>query len=283
MRWSLVALFLWGCLGKDPAPLRTKPDARTVSAECEAATRHLGGWLQALAAEGREVVRPPSGVTLAAIPASPSPLVPGLVVTVTADDMRVSGASADAAALKQALADARAATPLYVIDVRTPWRAVKAATDAALAAGIPAVVFVFRAEGRSLAAPEPSSIDRPLDEAAAGGPLDGSIPAGVFSRCREASELLSGMVTLGADERFAKVAAELPGAIARCGCDVEVPAVKRLMWAWWGRDAPGAPYTGVTVKLARGGAAVTAPPETPWADAHRALVAAAASGPVKVD
>lgn len=153
-------------------------------------------------------------------------------------------------------------TLMIAIDETVPWAVVAGAAQAAERTGARTLELVFTAKSELAVPPEPRDPARMRD---------------LFARCGEARALMDG---LGREEgeKSPIMIEELPRAIEACGCEVELPSVRRWLWFLWGRDLPGMPMTSVALAIGSGGAPVTMDPATPWSAAHATVVAAAQGG-----
>jgi biopolymer transport protein ExbD len=286
--YGLTATAVWiaGCYRGEadgPAPPRPPANASPSGdpAACRAQAAQLGAWVKLLDGEGHMVVSLPSEtklVVLAGVRPAQVPEAP--IVHVTRRDISFQGAlMADLskqppalgpleAALRGVLARAPRAPVILAMDETTRWATVAAVVQAAERAGAGQVALLFTAGASQVTPPEP-------------GPPDRRRETNLFGRCDAADKLMDRIGK--SDDKPRLMIDELPRAIEACGCKVELPAVRRWLWAIWDRDQPGMPMLTVTLAVARGGAPLTMDPATPWSAAHAAVVAAARAGkPVSV-
>ena len=261
--------------------------------------------MKALVADGHVTVVA-TGVDLAPLPGvGPTPITRGApVVTVKPTEVVVQGTlvadprTTKADDLAKQVTGLLAARPgpdiVLVIDGKVAWSTVAPLLRAVAAAKHSRVTLVFAA-GQSGAAsrPPPSSIDaeastrwptpnpaKPAPDLAATAP-DGNIASKVFADCAAVPQkLFPELGKLDPGEFDVAVVTGMPAEIEACGCRVEMAAVQRLMWAWWGRDS-GPALAAVKIEIAadaKAGTAITAKPDAPWSEASQLLVAAAEQG-----
>ena len=302
----LVVVASLGCSGKkDSDKAAPPPPPKVIDAgadqECSEQVASLTDWMRKLVGEGhREVIA--TGVNLVTLDQAPAPIPHGLVVMVhpnmvvingelVSDPSKTKGVELSKQFIEKASTGGDPGV-VFLIDQTTPWSTVAALVNAAPAAKRERATFVFVAGTASTVEPPgPSAIDaaladlmKPIDPAMKQKPLlrpdDGGLPATVFKDCPTVTELLPTLAELNQSTRDATIADALPKAIEACGCKVELASVRRLMWAWWGRDQ-GAPLVGITVeiaKTAKDGSKVSAKPKAPWSDAYKAIADAADAG-----
>jgi hypothetical protein len=182
---------------------------------------------------------------------------------------------------------------VVIIDGKVAWSTVVPLLGGVASAKHPRVTLVFAAGQAGAASPPPkSSIDAQLDAlarpdpakptpalAAAGG--DDALEATLFADCPEVTQnLMPAVAKLSPGEFDVAVALGLPREIESCSCRVELPAVQRLMWSWWGRDR-GPALASVKVEIAtvaKDGTEVTAKPDAPWSEVSELVLAAAEQG-----
>jgi len=265
------------CSGKagseDLAPTKPveKPQpAQVADASCTKQVGELRAWLTDLTADGRTSYAPGK---LASVDAPPTPsddaepmliaITPAEVTfygTLISPTGKLAGTSAALRERLEARLKSGAKMLTIVADQDAPWSAIVAVANTAKAAGVDQLGFVLHATGKGrAAAPGASSIDAELETLANPGPATklaepkaGGLPGKVFARCQPVLDWMPQLAGLGGSKKDDAVIAGLPSAIERCGCKVEVTAVRRLMWAWWNRDAANAPTYLATVKLGAG-------------------------------
>ncbi|HEU0031221.1 MAG TPA: hypothetical protein VFQ53_11350 [Kofleriaceae bacterium] len=309
--WIVAVSLVAACAGKKdednpptpaPRPMPTPVDAAppidaAPDPACIAKTDELKQWLENLAADGHETVTV-TGMTLVKLDQAPSQLPDGAIyVTIKPTELVIDGTlvgnpgkptiNYGKTFLERLEAHKPAGDVALVIDAKTRWAGIAPLVQA-VSDSHQTVTLVFEAGAPSHASkPPPSSIDAELDKLAA--PRDPAAPAPdlsapkdpitvrVFDNCPDVGLLSSKLADKPAAERDRGLVEGLPKAILACGCKVELPAVQRLMWAWWGRDG-GPPLTGVTVAIAKTGTKVRAKPTATWLDAHKAILDAAKAG-----
>ena len=288
----LALVVAGGCSDKQP-PSRPPPapapamDAPRVTA-CKQAVANLGTWIEALALEGDTVDVSPSKLASFKGPSTDPPDSASLI------QIRLSPASVSSGGEdwgkpgdKQArkrlrdLVTAPAASPReayeLIIDHDTPWSAV-VATLSALA---PTRVRLMFERAEAAPPPGPSAIDADLDAflaADAATRQSMQIATRVFARCAPAAAIWSRLTPGLVAHTLAGLG--LAGAIEQCGCEVDLDAVRRMVWVSTGR-ARARPSARVTVSVASssdGAVAVTAKADAVWSDAHQAVVDAARGG-----
>jgi biopolymer transport protein ExbD len=244
---------------------------------CTKDSGDLKTWLSTLAAEGRADFG--SILTLAAVPAPPVKFdVPQTahIVEIAADisvDSRFVSSStpvhldqvrdafslltrtrnpADSTSITPhgALTDQRPGQYIVVVDQKAQWSAVAAVVDAIRDTGGRRVDFVFRASRSALAMPGSSLV----------------APERVFAHCPDILAWLPTLSTETAAAKDRRVASELPGLVADCKCNVELPAVRRLMWAWWNRDHVNAPLLLATLTIDPTGTVITGSEHAEWSE-----------------
>lgn len=262
-------------------------------------------WMKALVADGK-ITLVASGVELVTAGGQqPSQISRGApVVTVRPTELVLDGQvvldpskTKPAELTKQvaaAITPKQGAEVVYVIDGKVPWAQVAALLAAAPVGKHGRVQLVFAAGGQPAASPPPkSSIDAELDALAHPDPAKPAAPlaAGadpardiatkVFADCAAVTQkLFPAIDKLGPGEFDVAVAVGMPEEIQNCGCRVDLDAVQRLMWAWWGRDH-GPALAAMKVEIAataKDGTPVTAKPDAAWSEAADLVVAAAEQG-----
>lgn len=285
---ALALVVLGGCSEKRrdpaPAPPPTPPEAPRVTA-CKQEAAKLGAWIKALATEGDPVDVSPNQLATYEGDASPTSENRSLIsirlsptsVSSGGEDWGKPGDKRTGERLRD-FAAARRASPddacELIIDHDTPWSAV-VATVSAIA---PIRVRLMFDRDKVEPPPGPSAIDADIaaflaaDDAARTAM---HISNKVFERCPPAvpiwSRISPGLVAQTLD------GVGLAGAIEQCACDVDLDAVRRLIWTSTGR-ARGKPSVGIIVSVASssdGAVAVTAKPDALWRDAHPAVTDAA--------
>lgn len=184
-----------------------------------------------------------------------------------------------------------AGTPREVVlqvDSTVPWKAVRRVAATVDASGVDSIVFAFL-KPTEVARPGPSSIDGRISELDESNTLSGSDqpirnhPAQqAYGACAAAYEGLLIASTAGQAAVGQWLVDALPDAIAGCGCNVEVEAVKALHWWQSGRRnrKDGAIYVGVRVPLAGGKkrSPISVADTTPWSSANKELLEAVVKG-----
>jgi hypothetical protein len=307
--WVVALAVVVACSGKkdgDKAKKPAEPAPREEDPHCAEKIPDFAEWMKALVADGRVVVTA-TGVELPELPgAAPGQITRGApVVVVKPTEVVVEGkvlanpsspSPADLAKQMVPLVEPRPGTDVvFVIDAKVPWSTVAALLAAAPVAKHPRVTLVFAAGSTPAASPPPkSAIDAELDALAhpdpakpapslgggASGP-GGDLAMKVFADCAAVTQkLFPAIDKVGPSEFDVAVAVGMPEEIQLCGCRVDLPSVRRLMWAWWGRDqGPALAGTRVEVAaVAKDGTLVTTKPETPWSEAAPLVAAAAEQG-----
>jgi hypothetical protein len=295
--WLVVVATL-GCSAKKAKEAPPAPVAVADAADlaCTEKVAMLADWMRRLVGEGH--LMDSSNVNLVRLAEPPSPIPNNMAVVVKPDQISVDGklvASPSttkgidlAKSYMEAIATVRDATGVVVlVEGTTPWSSVVAIANAVPKTTRAQVSFVFESSAPSaVETPPVSSIDADLAEirrrvrsdnpdGTTAMPLDPS--ARVFKDCPGGLEILPKVADVSPIERDATLVDLLLAALAACDCRVEMPAVQRLMWAWWGREN-GAQLVGVTIAMAstaKDGTVVKAAPTTPWSEAHKAVVDAA--------
>jgi len=295
--WVVVVALL-ACSGKkdaDKGAAKAPPaDEFADDPLCGDKVPPFAEWMKALVADGHVTVVA-TGIDLAILPGiGPTPITRGApVVTVKPTEIVVEGAvvadpsTAKPADLAKLLGEQLAARPgpdlVLVIDGKVAWSSVVPLLRGAAAAKHDRVTFVFAAGAPGAASTPPkSSIDAELSAAAgSGADPDGAVTAKVFANCITVTEkLFPAIDKLTPGEFDVAVAVGMPEEIDACGCKVELPAVQRLMWAWWGRDR-GPALAAIKVQIAavaKDGTEVTTAPTAPWSEAFQLVAAAAERG-----
>jgi len=309
-----IAVVVAACGGKKDKA-KPAPDKQPVADEdkplppedphCADKIPAFADWMKALVADGK-VTLVATGVDL--VPAGgqqPSQIARGApVVTVKPAELILDGMivldpsktkPADLAKqVAAAITPTQGAEVVYVIDAKVPWAQVAALLAAAPAGKHGRVQLVFAAGGQPAASPPPkSSIDAELDalahpdpakpapSLAAGADPARDIATKVFADCAAVTQkLFPAIDKLQPGEFDVAVAVGMPEEIQNCGCRVDLDAVQRLMWAWWGRDQ-GPALTGLTIEIAataKDGTPVTTKPDAPWSEAADLVIAAAEQG-----
>ena len=284
--------------------------------------RALRAWMTSLVDEGyrdmdmsgsdRLIYVPPATSTF------PLPLVP--IITITAETVSFLGEHmAESATLVEDRSGTWMVPELYerlelewrkfphttydviiMAEVSAPWTAIRRAVLTAKAAGAENIAFAVR-KRTQVTAPGPSSVDEGIAKIEA--KLRADFLAGRISfddppienhpldvahgGCPAALERLTPIWRDGYGDRDAFLVDELPGLIERCGCNVDIEAIKALHW-WWSGRLDGLVTVGIRVRLAGAGAAVSVSvPDgaTTWGDAHERVLGtiAGAEGPVSFE
>jgi hypothetical protein len=280
---------------KQPAPLEEDP-------QCGEKIGPFREWMKGLVADGHVSVIT-TGVELATLPVGPTPITRGApVVKVAPAEVVIDGAAVavpsttKGADLRAAVRERLASTPgpdvVVLVDAKVPWSVVVDVANGALAADHGRVTFAFTAGSPGAASkPPPSSIDAEIDALLAkqataadlATPIDenSGLSAKIFADCAAVTQkLFPAIDKLSPAEFDVAVAVGMPDEIEICGCRVELPAVQRLMWAWWGRDM-GPALASVKVQLTApkpGATEITMPADAPWSEASTLIVAAAPQG-----
>jgi hypothetical protein len=290
----VVAIALLACSCKKDSDKKKAAADDELPAEdpqCAEKIAPFGEWMKALVADGHiEVVVP--GVELATLTGfGPNQITRGAaVVTVKPAEVVIDGkvvadpsktAGPDLAKLVGPLIEPTpGAEIILVIDGKAPWSTVATVMNAAAAAKHPRIGLVFAAGAPAAADPPPkSSIDAELDARAKAPPApDPGIGAKVFEHCAAVTQkLFPAIDKLGPSEFDVAVAVGMPEEIKMCGCRVDLAAVQRLMWAWWGRDR-GPALAAIRVEIAavaKDGTDLTMKPDAPWSEASQLVIAAA--------
>jgi hypothetical protein len=165
-------------------------------------------------------------------------------------------------------------------DGRVPWPAVVWVSEATLRAHVDELRLAFRATGAAKAtAPPPTSIDVELvpmyetDKVPAGWDPDGVFDR-VFARCSGVKR----WPPPEEDSAARRIVDELPLRLVDCHCDVDMNAVRRLAWHWWGRDFPSAPQIEVSLRLSATGTELSAPRTADWGSVAQRVAAAGRQG-----
>ena len=158
------------------------------------------------------------------------------------------------------LVDHRPGAYVIAIDAHARWATVVTVVDAIRDTGARDVVLVVRATGSALAVPSAKLAP----------------PETVFAHCPEIQAWLPSLAS--ADDRAKRIVAELPPLVARCDCNADLGAARRMLWAWWGRDLANAPTAGVTLVLDRDGSPLAASATDEWSTVAERVVAAARRG-----
>ncbi len=290
---ALALVVLGGCSEKrrDPAPPPPPPEAPRLTA-CKQEAARLGTWIKALATEGDPVDVSPNQLAAYKGDARPSSestsliqirLSPASVSSGGADwgkpgDKRTGKRLRDFATARRASSDDACE---LIIDHDTPWSAVVATMSAIAPIRVRLMFYRDKVEPP----PGPSAIDAAIDaDIAAFLAADDAartsmhISSKVFARCPPAVPLWS-RISPGLVAETLDVVG-LAGAIEQCACDVDLDAVRRLVWTSTGRTR-GKPSVRILVSVASsrdGAVAVTAKPEALWSDAHPAVTDAAKGG-----
>jgi hypothetical protein len=280
---------------KQPAPLEEDP-------QCGEKIGPFRDWMKGLVADGHVSVTP-TGVELVTVPVGPTPITRGApVVKVAPAEVVVDGtvvgvpSTTKGVDLRAAVRERLASTPgpdvVVLVDGKVPWSVVVDVVNGALAGDHGRVTFAFTAGAPGAASkPLPSSIDAELDalrtkQATAADlatPVDekSGLSAKVFADCAAVTQkLFPAIDKLSPAEFDVAVAVGMPDEIEICGCRVELAAVQRLMWAWWGRDAgPALASVKVQVSAPKPGVTeITLPADAPWISASELIIAAAPQG-----
>jgi len=263
---------------------------------CTQEATELGRFL-AEANEGPMVFVAAPGLHLVSRPElSRAAFVPAPVVIVTATGFVYEGRAVDAAALAERLAAASTRlrerarameaapghTPrrdppdlhavIVEIDEAAPWRAVVAAMQTVAPAGFDRPVLLF-ARPQPLERPPPSAVDAEL----AGLERDGNAATQLATLMSKSitgcSALKKEFGRVGNDDGEDKaktLIAAIPPALIDCGCDVDLPSLRTVMWRIVSTPSP---TTSVTITLAAGGEEIAFPAATPWREASKRFTA----------
>jgi hypothetical protein len=271
----VAAVLIAGCYRAREAPAPAAEPRAEPAAPCASETAKLAEWLALLASEGHQVLGLDPDTRLAVLAdAAPTlvPEAPPIFVTrrlivmhghVVSEVSPRPALGALASELGAVLARAPGTPVILAIDDTTPWSVVAAVARTAEQSGVRSLELLFTAGTSKTTPPEPGLRGRRRTPE-------------LFSRCGPVDALMNRLAE--ADDRTRMLVDELPRAIEACGCEVELPAVRRWLWGLWGRDQLGMPMTTVSLAIAPGGAPLTMDPSTPWSAAHAAVVAAAQRG-----
>lgn len=268
-RWAVALVVLVGC-GKSKA-------------QCRSEVHDLMAFLHAMDHTQRFADR----VELVARPEAPpfTDLPSTQIVVMKPDAILYRGVRTTAAALGEQLTtgfarlhdDPRIRRRVaLVIDAKARWDRVVEVAQAVAGAGFDQVSFVF--DKPSPVAPPPrSSVDAKLDALLA-GPDNGNqavqvakLAAHVIDSCAPLKKVFGSVAE--ADDQGAFVIEGIGKALPACDCDVDVPALRSIMWRVAGNPHPSRE---VVVTLAKNAAQLVLPAATSWRDASPKLHA----GPV---
>jgi hypothetical protein len=186
-------------------------------------------------------------------------------------------------ALEDALGEVRKlATPdpalTLAIDEATPWAEVAPVLTAAAAVGFDHVRLLFA--GARPPPPPRSAVEDELDRIDKGEPSEratqaAKVMAGVVKDC-PALQRVFGVVSSRGGDKAQRLIAAIPPALIECGCAIDLPSLRSMMWRVVGSEPA---LTEATVALGQGGEALALPAATPWREACARLLAA--KGPVR--
>jgi biopolymer transport protein ExbD len=182
--------------------------------------------------------------------------------------------------LHDALAELRKAAPsaelTLAIDAATPWAQVEPVLTTAGAVGFDRARFVF--VGPTPTPPPHSAVDDELDRMLDRSKREPSnsatdlaaLMARVIKDCPPLQRTFGAVSSDGGDKAQSLIAA-IPPALIECGCEVDLPSLRSMMWRVVGSDPA---LTTATVTLSADGEALAIPGATPWREASQQLVAA---------
>jgi hypothetical protein len=172
---------------------------------------------------------------------------------------------------------------LVIAEPAAPWPAIAAIAEIAIERGYGGLSFLVDATPE-LAPPPPSrirpEIDRLHEQTALLPDWDSPTLADrVYASCPAALEVLADSAGRGLRGSLEHLGVHLPAALERCGCSVDLPSVRDLVWLMLDRF-DGVVTRVLDVPIAVEGAELALSSEATWADGHREF--AAASGPVRL-
>lgn len=258
---------------------------------CKTEATELGRFL-AEANEGPQVFVAAPGLHLVSRPELPhTPPVPAPVVIVTTAGFVYEGQTVDLAGLATRLADAstrlrdriaaghvsRRTPPdphvvIVEIDEAAPWREVVAAMQAGATAGFDRPVVLF-ARPQPLKPPPPSAVDGELDHLERDGNAAtelATIASKAIKGCSALEKEFSRVGNDDGDDKAKTLIAAIPPALIDCGCDVDLPALRTVMWRIVSTPSP---TTSIALTLAAGGEEIAFPAATPWREASARFTA----------
>jgi hypothetical protein len=223
------------------------------------------------------------------LPKKPARMAPVIVVKVGETDFQ--GSKVDRAGLVERLtaAHARLAEDIdmgrvprrdppdpkeinVVVDVAVPWSRVVEVTEDAAAAGFTRPAFAF-GQPSPVAAPPHTWADDKLAELKKSDASNRAsevarVMTGIVKDCK-ALQREFGRVSATENEDKAAVIIEGTGpALIECGCNVDMPAFRTVMWLVAGNPQP---TTVLHVDIAKGGKPIALAAATPWSEANKQL------------
>jgi hypothetical protein len=284
------------CWGDRAAPAPTVQDLKAAT-DCGRKVAVLREWLADIETDGSERWGPLAGRVTLTEPAPARSRDANPYIEVTATEISVDGSSVCVECLERTSTTTAnypdllrlssrsspydaTASPSLSLHHATPWRVTKALLKH-IASKKPSVVLVFANGVPRATEPPPSSIDVTVAELTkpSGGDVAKRLSEGprpevvvraldVFRACRHRTRFMD------------RSTAGLADGVSDCDCQVEIPALQRIVWWQFGRH--GGLRVGVPVQLATaagpGVVTVAALDDEPWSTTYVAIMAAVRAG-----
>ena len=270
----------------------SKPE-KLAAEQCAAEVLRLRGWLKEMTEETDESpvpVRPSIFLMVANIKKPDRPTSSGPLVEISENRTWVETQVARPNQLDELLEktakqaenlgrgdkqEARLPRLLVAVDRDAPWSRLVAATDAAARAGFTQISLLFTPYGAATTKrPGPSSIDGQLDtirrmtDPVKKVPQLASLTRKVCGGCQPLDKVFKGLSVTNPEVKARVITRFLPDAVAECGCAIDLPALKAILWTMLERPSMIVEQFEITAKPSEEYQELKLRPTMSWREAH---------------
>lgn len=271
--------------------------------ECEAQVLSLRAWLadlNALPSGGPVHISPSVRLAVANIDGADQPRAGKPLVEIEPDRLRVDGLVVEPGLLDAALAELADRVRglaklrrgglwpeklLLAVDAQAPWADVVRVADAAARAGFRHLVVLFAPYG-AMQLPHPGvcAIDADLDAARAisdpvrKAPKMARLAKRVLNPCEGLDGVFRSLSVSNPDTRARVLTRMLPDAVSGCGCRVDIPSLKALLWSVYSQPAPIMARFDISPQAHPNAYTLLQPADRPWRQAHLLMLSVVRPG-----
>jgi len=269
-----------------------KPE-KLAAEQCAAEVLRLRGWLKEMTEETDESpvpVRPSIFLMVANIRKPDRPTSSGPLVEISENRTWVENQVARPNQLDELLEktarqaknlglgdkqESRLPRLLVAVDRDAPWSRLVAATDAAARAGFTQISLLFTPYGAATTKrPGPSSIDGQLDtirrmtDPVKKVPQLARLTRQVCGGCAQLDKVFKTLSVTNPEAKARVITRFLPDAVAECGCAIDLPALKAILWTMLERPSMIVEQFEITGKPSEEYKELKLRPTMPWHEAH---------------